>query len=67
MAPIFKPVEYYTTKFYEKGKETKRFLELTEDDIKELKKKVEEKRRMMEENVTYRTKSMPKFAVYQST
>ena len=40
MAPVFKPVEYYTTKFYEKGKETKRFSELTEDDIKELKLKV---------------------------
>ena len=64
MAPVFKPVEYYTTKFYEKGKETKRFSELTEDDIKELKKKVEEKRRMMADNVTYRTKCMPKFDAY---
>ena len=67
MAPVFKPVEYYTTKFYEKGKETKRFSELIEDDIKELKKKVEEKRRMMADNVTYRTKCMPKFDAYQRT
>lgn len=67
MAPIFKPVEYYTTKFYEKGKETRRFMDLTEDDLKELKKKVEEKRQMMAENVTFRSKQMPKFDVYQST
>ena len=66
MAPIFKPVEYYTTKFYEKGKETRRFMDLTEDDLKELKKKVEEKRQMMAENVTFRSKQMPKFDVYQS-
>ena len=66
MAPIFKPVEYYSSKFYEKGKETRRFMDLTEDDLKELKKKVEEKRQMMAENVTFRSKQMPKFDVYQS-
>ena len=66
MAPIFKPVEYYTSKFYEKGKESKRFMDLTEDDLKELKKKVEEKRKMMSDNVTFRSVHMPKFDVYQS-
>ena len=66
MAPIFKPVEYYTSKFYEKGKESKRFMDLTEDDLKELKKKVEEKRQMMSDNVTFRSVHMPKFDVYQS-
>ena len=66
MAPIFKPVEYYTSKFYEKGKESKRFMDLTEDDLKELKKKVEEKRQMMSDNVTFRAVHMPKFDVYQS-
>lgn len=66
MAPVFTPVEYYTTKFYEKGKETKRFTELSEDNLKELKKKVEEKRRMMAEKSTFRLKQMPKFDVYQN-
>lgn len=67
MAPAFKPVEYYTTRFYEKGKESNRFMDLTEEDLKELAKKVEEKRKIMAENVNYRTKYMPKFDVYQST
>lgn len=67
MAPAFKPVEYYTTRFYEKGKESNRFMDLTEDDLKELAKKVEEKRKIMVENVTYRTKCTPKFDLYQST
>ena len=66
MAPVFKPVEYYSSKFYEKGKESKRFTELSEDDLKELKKKVEEKRQIMAENSTFRLKQMPKFDVYQS-
>ena len=66
MAPIFKPVEYYTSKLYEKGNASKRFMDLTEDDLKELKKKVEEKRKMMSDNVTFRSVHMPKFDVYQS-
>lgn len=66
MAPIFKPVEYYTSKFYEKGKESKRFMDLTEDDLKELKKKVEDKRKMMSDTVTFRSVHTPKFDVYQS-
>ena len=67
MAPIFKPVEYYTTKFYEKGKSSNRFMNLTEEDLKVIAEKVEEKRKLMAENVTFRTIHMPKFDLYQST
>ena len=47
MAATFKPLEYYTTKLYERGKSTKRFLEISEEDLAKLAKRVYKKQEAM--------------------
>lgn len=66
MAPIFRPVEYYTSKLYEKGNSFKRFMELADSDLEELAKQAEEKRKIIIDNNSVKARHTTKFDIYQS-
>lgn len=67
MAPAFRPVEYYTTKFYEKSKGSKRFMELSEEDIENIKKDVIKRKEMMDDNSKNIFEKITKLDNYQRT
>lgn len=55
MASFFKPLEQYRTKFYQKEKGFKKFLELSEEHLSELSKKVDKRKKLMEDTTSYNT------------
>lgn len=67
MAATFKPLEYYTTKLYERGKSTKRFLEISEEDLAKLAKRVYKKQEAMTERHPLRNKRANGLERYNST
>lgn len=60
----FIPIEYYKTKFYQKEKESKRFKELSEEQLVAITKKLYRRQEMLEEDSPFQTARMPKLEKY---
>ena len=66
MLPYFIPIELYRKKIYSTEKTSRRFLDITEDQLEEIEKKVDKKRAMMDEDITpYEMRKTDKLDRYQ--
>ena len=52
MLPNFIPIEHYRKKIYSNEKTSRRFLDITEEQLEGIEKKVEKKRALMNEDIT---------------
>jgi len=67
MTPYFIPIDYYRTKFYQKENNSKRFLELSEEQLSTLSKKVYKKQEKMINNLSQKSERISKLERYQKT
>ena len=66
MLPYFIPVEHYRKKIYSTEKTSRRFLDITEEQLEGIEKKVDKKRAMMDEDITpYEMRKIDKLDRYQ--
>ena len=67
MALGFIPIEHYRTKFYQKESQSKRFKDVTEEQLAVLAKKAYRKLEIMAEDQSYHTQKMSRLDRYQRT
>lgn len=67
MAPAFIPLEHQKTKFYQRERESKGFIELSEEQLSELARKVYKKQETMADTLPYGKEKTSKLERYQST
>lgn len=68
MASGFIPIEHYRTKFYQKEKQSKRFQDMSEEQLVEIAKKIYRKKEITQENNSYyHQRSISKLDRYQRT
>ena len=65
MAPMFIPIESLKTKFYQKEYDSKKFLELSEEQLSSLAKKVYKMQEKTEDNAMYKTERALRLERYQ--
>ena len=66
MLPYFMPIELYRKKIYSTEKTSRRFLDITEEQLEGIEKKVDKKRAMMDEDITpYEMRKIDKLDRYQ--
>ena len=66
MLPSFIPIEHYRKKIYSNEKTSRSFLDITEDQLEGIEKKVDKKRAMMDEDITpYAMRKADKLDRYQ--
>lgn len=67
MTPVFNSLEYYRKKFYQKENGSKRFLELSEEQLAILAKKIYKKQEMVADTLSHSTLQTLKLEKYQET
>ena len=68
MLPYFIPIEHYRKKIYSTEKTSRRFLDITEEQLEEIEKKVKKRRALMDEEPTsYAMRKVDKLDKYQRT
>ncbi len=68
MSSGFIPIEHYRTKFYQKEKQSKRFQDMSEEQLVEIAKKIYRKKEITQENNSYyHQRSISKLDRYQRT
>lgn len=67
MASNFIPIEQFRNKFYQKEVNSKKFLQLSEEDLSELSKRVYRRQEIMSNTIAQNQKSMSNLEKYQKT